>query len=128
MRRNYLKSGILFIGCLIFLFSCQKQKLNQPEIEFLSPLHSHNLSLGEAMLVDVDIWDDKEIDSYEITLTSESGFEYFNDKQSIHRAFHHVSYEFDVSTATNQNFDITMKVKDNEGNESKRSIWISIDK
>ncbi|MFT6333529.1 MAG: hypothetical protein ACJATI_000256 [Halioglobus sp.] len=128
MRRNYLKSGILFIGCLVFLFSCQKQNTNPPEIEFLSPLHSQNLVLGDTFGVDVDVWDDQEVVSYEITLESESGFEYFNDKQSIHRAFYHISYDFDVSTATDQNFDITMKIKDNEGNETKRSILVSINK
>ena len=77
--------------------------------------------------MDIDIWDEQEIDSYEITLTSGSGFEYFQDGKEILMPFYHISYEFDLSTTKEQDFDITIKVEDNDGNISKSSIWVKID-
>ena len=127
MRRNYLKSSILFLGCLVILFSCQKQNNNPPEIEFFSPLQFQNLVLEDVVLIDIKIWDEQEIESYEISLISESGFEYFRDKKEIHKAFHHISYEFDLSTTSEQNLNITITVKDNDGNHSKKSILVTID-
>jgi hypothetical protein len=117
-----------FFGCLILFFSCQKQINNPPVITFLSPLPFQNLSLGDAVNVDIDIWDEHEIDSYKIFFTSQSGFEYFRDEKNIHKGFYHISYEFDLSTDIEQSFEITIKVKDNEGKSTKRSILITIDK
>jgi hypothetical protein len=115
------------MGCLVFIFSCQKRNDNPPKVEFFSPVHYQNLALGDAIIVDIDIWDEQEIDSYELSLSSESGFEYFQDKKDIHKAFYRISYEFDLSISEEQKFNITVKVKDNDGNSTKRSILVTID-
>jgi|TARA_R110000737_G_scaffold344373_1_gene371436 hypothetical protein len=112
---------------LILLFSCQKQTINPPGIELISPHQFHNIASGEVFLVDVNIWDEQEVDSYVITLTSASGFEYFQDEKNIHLPFYHISYEFDMSTTKEQDFNITIQVEDNDGNISKRSIGVTID-
>lgn len=128
MRRNYLESGILLFGCLIFLASCKKDVGSAPTIHFLSPVHAEHLDLDYAVSVDIDIRDNQEIDSYFIELKSETGFEYFREEKSVHKEYHRISYEFDLSSAKEHNFEIRVLVKDNDGNQTNSQITVNTDK
>lgn len=128
MRMSYLKPCTLLLGCLVFITSCQKTGINPPEINFLSPMHFETISLNSAMVVDIDIKDDIEIDYYQLSLTSESGFELFNEKKFVKESSHHISYKFALTAEINQIFNISLVVKDNEGNKSKGSIEVTVDK
>lgn len=119
-------SSILF-GCLIFITSCQEKITNPPGIEFLTTDLTHYSSLKNEMSVEIDIWDDIEVSSYEIELLSDSGFRYFFDQNQVNKPFYKISYDFDLSE-TSENFRIKLKVADNEGNISKNDVKITVEK
>jgi len=108
--------------------SCQKTSGNAPEIEFLSPFHTESLDLSEAISVSINIWDDINVDKYEIQLKSETGLEYFREEKYIYKDFHQVIYDFDLSSAQHQNFNINIWVTDNDGNMSKSTILVNCNK
>jgi len=108
--------------------SCQKKSGSAPEIEFLNPFDTERLDLSEAISVSINIWDDINVEKYEIQLKSETGLEYFREEKLVNKDFHHVIYDFDLSSAQYQNFNITIWVTDNDGNLSKSSILVNSNK
>jgi hypothetical protein len=110
---------------LIFIVSCQKYTSNPPGIEFISTDLVYDNGDDDDMTVEIDIWDDVEVSSYEIELISDSGFTYFFDENQVNKAFYKISYDFDLSQ-TNENFNINVKATDNEGNTSKSDIKIRV--
>jgi len=124
MRTNYLLSSTL-IGCLIFIISCQQNRINPPGIELITTDLTHYSSVADEMTIEIDIWDDIEVSTYDIELLSDSGFRYFFDQKQVNKPFHKISYEFDLSQ-TSENFSVKLNVTDNENNISKSDIKITV--
>lgn len=81
--------------------------------------------LDSGLNIEIDIWDDYQIQDYHIWLKSESGFEYFHEKVAINSLAHKIEYNFDFSNVHEKDVIIKVRVRDNENNKVEKEIRVS---
>jgi len=123
MRRIDLPSGIFW--CLIFILSCSSPHSESPEVHFINPELNTYHDLNSDLRVEIDISDDHMVKEYEFWMESESGFEYFLDNKAVNRSEYKILYRFDLSKNISGDFSIHLKVWDDEGNKTYKSMDIA---
>ena len=124
MRRIDPPSGIFW--CLIFILSCASPNSNSPEVNFIAPKLNAHHDLNSDLKIEIDVSDDHMIKEYEFWMETQSGFEYFLDKKEVNRSQYTIQYRFNLSNNISGDFSIHLKVWDNEGNKTYKSMNVTI--
>jgi len=123
MRRINLLSGALW--CLIFTISCTSQGINPPEVQIINPKLNTVHDLASDLDIEIDVSDDQMVMEYKFWLESDTGFEYFLEKKKVNKDHYKILYSFDLSDNLKEDFTIHLRVEDNHGNQTYRSVKVT---